>query len=191
MDASFWNWRTLGHGIGLKRKTNAKGVIWAFYQGKLNHRILQAQKDPNRSYIRLTTDQLLDIKLRLYPFLFTCWEMIIVKLLLNLFLNAETILPLLDMLWTSPERLRLNSLSSPGSYQQSDIYSLSIIMHELFERNGPFGVETLQIQPCGEYTCILDNADVTIYLVGQVGLFKSHNYIYLSLWYILIWPLQI
>ncbi|XP_078335729.1 atrial natriuretic peptide receptor 1-like [Crassostrea virginica] len=53
-----------------------------------------------------------------------------------------------DMLWTSPERLRVKSLSSPGSYQQSDIYSLSIIMHELFERNGPFGVETLQIQPC-------------------------------------------
>lgn len=52
-----------------------------------------------------------------------------------------------DLLWTSPERLRLRVLPSFGHYQQSDIYSLAIVMHELFERTGPFGVETIQIQP--------------------------------------------
>ncbi|XP_062582692.1 atrial natriuretic peptide receptor 1-like [Saccostrea cucullata] len=52
-----------------------------------------------------------------------------------------------DLLWTSPERLRFRTLQSPGNYQQSDMYSLAIVMHELFERNGPFGVETIQLQP--------------------------------------------
>lgn len=70
------------------------------------------------------------------------------------FLNAEStlvVIPFADLLWTSPERLRLRVLPSFGHYQQSDIYSLAIVMHELFERNGPFGVETIQIQPYGEY----------------------------------------
>lgn len=69
-------------------------------------------------------------------------------------LNAEAtvvVIPFIDLLWTSPERLRLGVLPSFGHYQQSDIYSLAIVMHELFERNGPFGVETIQIQPYGEY----------------------------------------
>ncbi|XP_052716060.1 atrial natriuretic peptide receptor 1-like isoform X1 [Crassostrea angulata] len=52
-----------------------------------------------------------------------------------------------DLLWTSPERLRLRVLPFFGHYQLSDIYSLAIVMHELFERAGPFGVETIQIQP--------------------------------------------
>lgn len=70
------------------------------------------------------------------------------------FLNAESTLVVIlfiDLLWTSPERLRLRVLPSFGHYQQSDIYSLAIVMHELFERTGPFGVETIQIQPYGEY----------------------------------------
>lgn len=70
------------------------------------------------------------------------------------FLNAESTLVVIlfiDLLWTSPERLRLRVLPSFGHYQQSDIYSLAIVMHELFERAGPFGVETIQIQPYGEY----------------------------------------
>lgn len=70
------------------------------------------------------------------------------------FLNAEStlvVIPFIDLLWTSPERLRLRVLPSFGHYQQSDIYSLAIVMHELFERTGPFGVETIQIQPYGEY----------------------------------------
>lgn len=70
------------------------------------------------------------------------------------FLNGEStlvVIPFIDLLWTSPERLRLRVLPSFGHYQQSDIYSLAIVMHELFERTGPFGVETIQIQPYGEY----------------------------------------
>lgn len=69
-------------------------------------------------------------------------------------MNGEStlvVIPFIDLLWTSPERLRLRVLPSFGHYQQSDIYSLAIVMHELFERTGPFGVETIQIQPYGEY----------------------------------------
>ena len=54
-----------------------------------------------------------------------------------------------DLLWVSPEILRLGKLPTPAHYQYADIYSLSIIMHELFQRNGPFGIETRNMQPRG------------------------------------------
>ncbi|KAK3083755.1 hypothetical protein FSP39_002632, partial [Pinctada imbricata] len=52
-----------------------------------------------------------------------------------------------DLLWVSPEILRLKKLPTAAHYQYSDIYSLAIVMHELFQRNGPFGIETRNMQP--------------------------------------------
>ena len=42
------------------------------------------------------------------------------------------------MLWTAPEHLRGVGGTRKGS-QKGDVYSLSIILHEILLRNGPYG----------------------------------------------------
>lgn len=45
---------------------------------------------------------------------------------------------ILELLWTSPEILRLKVAPQPDLVKKGDVYSFGIILHEIIERKGPF-----------------------------------------------------
>ncbi|XP_069135587.1 atrial natriuretic peptide receptor 1-like [Argopecten irradians] len=52
-----------------------------------------------------------------------------------------------DLLWTPPEILKCQGQLRQSMGQPGDMYSLGIMLHEILQRNGPFGVETVGITP--------------------------------------------
>lgn len=66
---------------------------------------------------------------------------------------------------------------TPAANQAADIYSTGIIFHEILHRNGPFGVECMELSTFGKIKKNYNSANLP-YVAKWKWTYRSHHEVY-------------